>query len=276
LPILTMAPLLSDQLGEIMRRVQDHFSTAPAAPQWLGSVPFLGSKLFSLWDALVAAGGDLGAVVHPYSSTIEQMLLTAARALADSVVQAILSLIVATMLWSGGTAIVQELRDVLRRLGGRTAEESLFVATGAVRSVAYGVIGTATLQAFLLALGLGLAGVPGAVTLGFVGFVLATSQIGAPFLALIWGGAAWWLFANDQFGLGCLMIGWGVLVSLVDNILKPWLIGLGVRMPISLTILGVFGGFVAFGFLGLFIGPTLIAVTFVLLQSWRSAAERVS
>ena len=67
------------------------------------------------------------------------------------------------------------------------------------------------------------------------------------------------------------MLGWGLMVNVIDNFLKPWLIGLGVHMPMSLTILGVFGGFVSFGFLGLFIGPTLIAVAFVLLQAWRSA-----
>jgi predicted PurR-regulated permease PerM len=62
-----------------------------------------------------------------------------------------------------------------------------------------------------------------------------------------------------------------VFVSLVDNLIKPWLIGFGIEMPMSLTILGVFGGFVAFGFLGLFIGPTLIAIMFTLLQAWRVA-----
>ncbi|MGC3959209.1 MAG: hypothetical protein QM813_15075 [Verrucomicrobiota bacterium] len=106
-------------------------------------------------------------------------------------------------------------------------------------------------------------------TLGFVGLLLAVSQIGAPLLALIWGGAAWWLFGQGLTGLCVVMIVWGALVSSIDNVLKPWLIGLGIRMPMSLTILGVFGGFIAFGFLGLFIGPTLLAVAFVLLRAWQ-------
>ena len=67
------------------------------------------------------------------------------------------------------------------------------------------------------------------------------------------------------------MIVWGVFVNTIDNVLKPWLIGFGVEMPMSLTILGVFGGFIAFGFLGLFIGPTLIAIMYTLLQAWRAA-----
>ena len=60
---------------------------------------------------------------------------------------------------------------------------------------------------------------------------------------------------------------------MVDNFIEPWLIGFGVEMPMSLTILGVFAGFLAFGFLGLFIGPTLIAITFTLLQAWRAAVS---
>jgi predicted PurR-regulated permease PerM len=133
------------------------------------------------------------------------------------------------------------------------------------------VIGTAAIQAVLLAVGLVVAGVPGAAMLGFVALLLAISQIGGPLLVLIWGGAAWWLFAQEQQIWGVLMIAWGVFVGIVDNFIKPWLIGFGVEMPMSLTILGVFGGFVAFGFLGLFIGPTLIAIMFTLVQAWRIA-----
>jgi predicted PurR-regulated permease PerM len=198
-------------------------------------------------------------------------MIGVARALADSVLQVILSLAVATMFWTNGDGLVAMLHDALRRLGGPLAERSLDVAAGAIRGVAYGVVGTAAIQAVLLAIGLTAAGVPGAAMLGFVGLLLAISQIGGPLLVLIWGGAAWWLFGQDHQVWGALMIVWGLFVSTVDNFIKPWLIGFGVEMPMSLTILGVFGGFLAFGFLGLFIGPTLIAIMFTLLQAWRAA-----
>jgi len=192
--------------------------------------------------------------------------------MADSVVQLILSLIVATVFWTSGEALVVVLHDILRRLGGPTAEHTLDVAGAAIRSVAYGVVGTAVIQAFLLAFGLAIAGVPGAAVLGFVGLLLAISQIGAPLIILIWAGGAWWLFGQDHQIWGIFMIIWGLFISTIDNVLKPWLIGVGLDMPLSLTILGVFGGFVAFGFLGLFIGPTIIAIFFSLLQAWRQDA----
>ena len=193
----------------------------------------------------------------------------AAGALGQSVLQIILSLVVATFFWVSGDVLAATLRDILRQLGGETAGNALDVAAGAVRSVAYGVVGTAVIQAVIMATGLVLAGVPGAILLGFVTLLLALSQIGAPLIILVWVGATVWLFGQDQQGWGIFMIFWGLVVTVIDNFIKPFLIGVGVAMPLSLTILGVFGGFVAFGFLGLFIGPTLIAIGFTLLEAWR-------
>lgn len=271
LPTLLMAPILTHEVGAVLETVSGYFETAGARPAWIETIPVVGAGLASAWDQLTRAGGDVGAALAPHAAAVRQMLITAAKALADSVVQILLSLIVATMFWVSGSSVVGELEDIAERLGGATARDGLHAAAGAVRSVSYGVIGTAVVQAVVLTLGLAIAGVPGATTLGFVGLLLSISQIGAPLLVLIWGGAAWWLFAGDDPGWGGFMIAWGVVVSMIDNVLKPWLIGLGIRMPISLTILGVFGGFIAFGFLGLFIGPTLLAVAFVLLRAWRAS-----
>jgi predicted PurR-regulated permease PerM len=185
-------------------------------------------------------------------------------------------LVVATMFWVSGDALAAALRDIFRRLGGEAAVTALDVAAGAVRGVAYGVVGTAAIQAVVMATGLVVAGVPGAALLGFVTLLLALSQIGAPLIVAVWGGAAAWLFGQDQQGWGMFVIAWGLVVTLMDNVIKPWLIGFGVAMPMSLTILGVFGGFVSFGFLGLFIGPTLIAVAFMLLQAWRGTPAATS
>ena len=271
LPLLAFAPHLADQMVRGAQRVQSYFAATPEQPAWLKTVPLLGRRLGAVWNRVVEVKGNLRALLEPYTANMEQLMIGAARALADSLVQVILSLVVATMFWTNGDGLVSVLHDALRRLGGPIAERALDVAAGAIRGVAYGVIGTAAIQAVLLALGLAVAGVPGAAMLGFVAFLLAISQIGGPLLVLIWGGAAWWLLAHDQQVWGVFIIVWGGFVSTVDNFIKPWLIAFGVEMPISLTILGVFGGFIAFGFLGLFIGPTLLAIMFTLLQAWRTA-----
>jgi predicted PurR-regulated permease PerM len=271
LPMLVFAPHLADQLVRGIQRVQSYFGATPEQPAWIRGVPLMGRRLAAAWDRVVEAQGNLRTLAEPYTADVEQMVIGVARALADSIVQVILSLAVATMFWVNGEVLVAMLHDALRRLGGPIAEGALDVAAGAIRGVAYGVVGTAAIQAVLLAIGLAVAGVPGAAMLGFVALLLAISQIGAPLLVLIWGGAAWWLFGQDHQAWGAFMIVWGVFVSTVDNFIKPWLIGFGVEMPMSLTILGVFGGFIAFGFLGMFIGPILIAIMFTLLQAWRAA-----
>jgi predicted PurR-regulated permease PerM len=136
--------------------------------------------------------------------------------------------------------------------------------------VAYGVVGTAAAQAVLQGIGLAIAGVPNAALLGFLTLIFAISQVLFPLVHLIWAGAAWWLFEQGATGWAAFMVLWGVVaVSGSDNLLRPLLIRRGVEMPLSLIILGVFGGFVAFGFLGLFIGPTLLAVGYVVLDAWR-------
>ncbi len=271
LPMLAVAPHLADQIAQGMERVQSYFAATPEQPSWIKGVPLVGRRLAAGWDRFVETKGNLRALLEPYTADVEHIMVGAARALAESLLQVLLSLAVATMFWSGGDGLVAVLHDALRRLGGPLAERSIDVAAGAIRGVAYGVVGTAMFQAVLLAIGLGVAGVPGATMLGFVALLLAISQIGGPLLVLIWGGAAWWLFSQDQQAWGVFMIVWGIFVSTVDNFIKPWLIGFGIEMPLSLTILGVFGGFIAFGFLGLFIGPTLIAIMFTLFQAWRAA-----
>jgi predicted PurR-regulated permease PerM len=271
IPMLIIAPHLADQMVRGADRVQSYFAATPEQPAWIRGLPLFGRRLGAAWDKVVEAQGNLRTLLEPYTVDVEQFMIGAARALADSLIQVLLSLIVATMFWTTGDGLVTMLHDALRRLGGPIAEHALDVAAGAIRSVAYGVVGTAVIQAVLLAIGLAVAGVPGAATLGFIALLLAISQIGGPLLILIWGGAAWWLFAQDHQIWGIFMIIWGLLVGMIDNFVKPWLIGFGVEMPMSLTILGVFGGFLAFGFLGLFIGPTLIAIMFTLVQAWRMA-----
>src|SRR4051795_6513710 len=269
LPLLAVAPGLGDRVTQGATRVQDYLASSPQIPPSLAGLPLVGDRLAGAWNKLLVAGGDIRTVLEPYSASLRQVLIVAAGALGQSVLQIILSLVVATFFWVGGDTLAEALRDILRRLGGEPAAATLDVAAGAVRSVAYGVVGTAAIQAVIMAVGLAVAGVPGAILLGFVTLLLALSQIGAPLIIVIWVGAAVWLFGQDQQGWGVFMIFWGLVVTVIDNFIKPFLIGVGVAMPLSLTILGVFGGFVAFGFLGLFIGPTLIAIAFTLLEAWR-------
>jgi predicted PurR-regulated permease PerM len=268
-PLIAIAPGLTDRFALGANRLQDYFANAPEVPSWLAGLPVVGERIAGIWHKAMAAKGSIKAMLEPFSDDLRKAFVAVASGLAQSVAQIILSLIVATFFWASGDFLAAALHDILRRLGGGTAAAAVDVAGSAVRSVAYGVVGTAAIQAVIMGFGLAVAGVPGALLLGFVTLLLALSQIGAPLIIVIWVGATVWLFGQDQPAWGIFMIVWGLIVTVIDNFIKPLLIGVGVAMPLSLTILGVFGGFIAFGFLGLFIGPTLLAIGYTLIDTWR-------
>ncbi|HYZ61282.1 MAG TPA: AI-2E family transporter [Acetobacteraceae bacterium] len=272
-PVVLVAPKLSTTLADMGQRLEQRLQNLPdTPPDWVTGIPVVGSRIDQAWQK-AAQAEDLRTVLAPYADRLRACLMDAAGALADSVVQFLLALIVCAMLWASGEAVAQILRDLMRRLGGVTAVAALHAAAGSLRSVAYGVVGTAVMQGVLMTLGAVIAGAPAPVLLGFIVMLLAISQIGAPLIILVWGGAAWSLFHAGDTLWGVFMAVWGlILVSMSDNVVKPWLISQGVEMPLALVILGVFGGFVALGFLGLFIGPALLAVAFTLLRAWRTQA----
>jgi predicted PurR-regulated permease PerM len=147
----------------------------------------------------------------------------------------------------------------------------LGIVGGTITGVVYGIVGTGLAQGVVALIGFFVAGVPGAVMLASLVFLLSIVPAGPP---LIWVGATVWLVNNDQPGWATFMALWGFFViSGIDNIVKPLLISRGASLPFVLVLLGVFGGILAFGFVGIFLGPTLLAVGFNLVRSW--TADRV-
>jgi predicted PurR-regulated permease PerM len=270
-PAVILAPRLGGQLVELFSRAQKMIDETPDLPAWLTELPVVGTRIKQFWSQLVR--GEIQAILSPYSTTLRKGIIGTGTALAEGMLQLVLSLAVAAMLWLRGDLIKGVLETIARRFAGSFGEQALSAAAGSVKGVAYGIVGTALAQAFLLTIGMLAAGIPNATVLGFLALLIALSQFGI-LLTIIWGGAAWWLFSMGSAGWGFFMIVWGLFVSMADNVIRPFLVGFGAAMPITLIFLGVFGGFIAFGFLGMFIGPTLLAVFLALLQAWRLQPER--
>jgi len=277
LPLLAMAPGLVSAIESGSATLRTMIELAPAqSPSWMADLPMIGGWISNTWARVAASQGEIGPLIAPYAGRIQAVLISVASGLADSTLQLLLALVVATMLWTSGEEIGETLKHVAVRLGGNTGAAVLEAAGGAVRSVAYGVVGTSVMQGILAGIGFAIAGVPAAALLGFLTLVFSISQVLGPLVVVTWAGAAWWLYDQGQTGWAIFMALWGALaVSSGDNVLRPLLIKRGVEMPLSLIILGVFGGFVAFGFLGLFIGPTLLAVGLVMLRAWQASTRNV-
>jgi predicted PurR-regulated permease PerM len=275
LPLAAAGAGLADSVAKVGSMVAVLLRQGPPGPpDWVGELPIIGPDLAERWVELERLGAGWTAELQPYLDTALNALLSLGVRLGEAILQVSLGVLAAFFFFRDGAEATRRLSVAVERLGGLQAQRMLTVAASTVRSVVYGVIGTALAQATLQGLGLWLAGVPAAFFLGFLTFFLGFVPVGPP---LIWLPAAAWLLYNDAFGWGVFLIAWGFfVVSSVDNVLRPYLISRGSKLPLLLVFLGVLGGLLAFGFLGIFLGPTLLGLGYVLFQEWTGPPRSVT
>ena len=275
-PMVVAAPGLAVEVRGLVEHGIAWVGSSPQLPAFITGLPLVGTKIATTWNGLLTQTPESKALLMSYVQPARQFLTDTALSLATSFMDIAVAIIVATTFWSRGERVALVLRDSLMRLGGPQLAAIPDVAASVTRGVFYGIVGTAAIQGVLMALGLFLAGVPGAAPLGFVTLIFAISQFGGVLINLVWGGAAWWIYSSGGFGVAFwFVVGWGIMVTFIDNLLRPLLIGPRLKLPLLFVMLGVFGGFLSFGFLGLFIGPTVLAVAFELLGAWRHRARNV-
>ena len=212
------------------------------------------------------------ALLGRFLSWAQEWLISAGKALVGGVTQVLVSAFLAFFLLRDAPELSERLAVTVERLAGDRGRYLIKVAGDTVRGVIYGILGTAIVQALVAGLGFWIAGVPGMVLLAVLTFFFAVVPFGPP---LIWLPASLWLFAQDKPGMGLFMLLWGFLgISSVDNILRPYLISQGSKMPFVLIFCGVIGGALAFGLVGVFLGPTLLAVAFRLVEEWSQHRNR--
>jgi len=198
-------------------------------------------------------------------------LLQTGLKLGAGLIKLVLSLLITFFLLRNGPSVAEKAGSIIERIGGQRGTLLLKLASDTVRGVVYGILGTALVQGVMAGVGFVISGVPGAALLAFLIFFLSVIPMGPP---LVMFPAAFWLFHQGSTGWGVFMLIWGVLVSTIDNFVKPWLISQGSDMPLLLILFGVLGGAIAFGFIGVFIGPTLLAVGYRLVQEWSVATSK--
>lgn len=267
MPIALVAYNLADDVGLFYEQLKDAVATGHVQPpEWLRSLPLIGDWVYKYVAHAVSSREQMAEVAQRMLEPARHYLLGGGIVLGVGVAQMSLAAFVAFFLYRDGEALLRAIRVAMDRIIGDSAPRVAQTVSHTVRGVMYGLLGTALAQALVAALGFAIAGVPGVLLLGFGTFVLSLVPVGPP---LIWGGAAIWLFNEGQTGWGVFMLVWGlVLISGVDNVVKPMLISRGSHLPFLLVLLGVLGGVIAFGFVGLFIGPVLLAVGYSLMREW--------
>jgi predicted PurR-regulated permease PerM len=240
--------------------------TIPPAPGWLGRVPIVGAAIASAWDQLAALPHEkLSAQVTPYAGRALKWFAAQAGSAMVTSLQFLLTTIISAILYANGEAVASGIRGFARRLAGRQADQAVDLSAKAIRGVALAIVVTAVIQTSLGGIGLFVAGVPFAAVLSAVMLLLCLAQLG-PALVLI--PALIWVFAEQGALWGTVLLIFSIVATGIDNVVRPVLIRKGADLPLVMIFAGVIGGLVAFGILGLFIGPVVLAVSYTLLESW--------
>jgi predicted PurR-regulated permease PerM len=238
----------------------------PALPPWVETVPFIGERIAAAWRELGGEGGRwLLTELRPYLSNVALWFASSIGNLGGLFVQFLLTVIITGILYASGEPAAEEVRRFAERLAGAQGDRAVKLAAQAVRAVALGVVMTALLQAVLGGIGLLVAGIPFVAVWTVVMFILALAQLG-PLLVLAPSVA--WLYWSGHSGWGTFLLVWTILVTPLDNILRPMLIKRGANLSFTLVFSGVVGGLVAFGLVGIFIGPVVLAVSSALITAW--------
>jgi predicted PurR-regulated permease PerM len=266
-PLILMANSLTDNFsklyGTIIRTLQTNDGVAP---EWISELPWVNEYAMSFWQKYLADTKTMSQALTANAGMISQKLIKVAGMIGRGVVDISLGILIAFFLFRHGVQVAERLQALIDKFLGENGQRLMNVSKDTIVSVVYGVLGTAAAQGSLAAIGFAIAGVPGAVFLGLLIFFVSFVPMGPP---LIWIPVTAWLFSQGEIGMGIFMALWGlVVISGIDNIIRPYFIYLGSNLPILLVLLGVLGGILAFGFIGVFIGPTLLALAYTLVLTW--------
>ena len=270
IPTMFLSAAVAQQLPGAISGITEYIRTI-SAPDWVQEIPLIGSWLYSQL-AVVFQPQALADYMKKMIDPITREVLTIAWALGNGLVQMGLVAFIAFFFYRDGDILASRAKEFLVKVSGELSHELSHILVNTTRSVVYGIVGTAAGQSLAACIGFIIVGAPGTLLLSVAVFILSVVPIGPP---LVWGPVAVWLYAQGELGLALFMVAWGVLVvASVDNFIKPLLIARGSSLPLSLVFLGVFGGVIAFGFMGLILGPVLLAVGLAMIKTWLSQKAR--
>jgi predicted PurR-regulated permease PerM len=269
IPIALLASAVADQLPSVFSTIKGWFAGGIKVPEALQNVPVIGDRIYDHLTVLVSDKDQLTALAQRALEPAGKLSVAAARTLGDGILQLLLVTFIVFFYYRDGHRVAEVIGRISGRISGEMSAEVLDIIVGTTRSVFIGIVGTAAAQGIAAFIGFLIAGVPAAFLLSVGTFVLSVVPTGP---VLMWGGAAIWLYLQGDTGWAIFMVIWGaVVISSIDNFLKPLLIARGSTLSLALIFLGVLGGVIAFGFIGVILGPVLLALGIALGREWISA-----
>jgi predicted PurR-regulated permease PerM len=274
LPIMAAVMTIANNVAGITEQVKSLMTLSlTAPPDWVQHIPLIGKKLAERWTNFASLSPEgRSEMLAPYARSVLQWFAAQAGSIGMAMLQFLLTVIIAAILYAQGEIVREAILKFAQRLAGQQGEDVAVLAAKSVRGVVLGVVGTALIQAVIGGVGLFISGVPAAALLTAVMLIFCVAQIG-PLLVLL--PAIIWLYWSGQPVWGTVLVIFSLVAGTIDNVIRPFLIKKGADLPLLLIFAGVIGGLLAFGIIGLFIGPVVLAVTYTLLKAWVSGSSRV-
>lgn len=267
LPITLVAYSLADYVTALYDNLHQAVTVGTLEPPaWLAKLPLAGKSLEAYWRHVASSREEVIALTHQLLGPTKDFIFSGGMIVMEGFLDMGMAALISFFFYRDGEELMLIIRLAMDRVIGAQTANVLDIINNTVRNVMYGELGTAIAQGVVATIGFYIASVPAALLLGVATFLLSLIPIGPP---LIWGGVSAWLFYHSSAGWGVFMLLWGFfLISTVDNLVRPYLISLGSSLPFLLVLLGVLGGMTVFGLIGIFIGPTLLAVGYSLAHKW--------
>ncbi|MGJ4942323.1 AI-2E family transporter [Bradyrhizobium sp. HKCCYLS1011] len=258
------AKSLAEQLGTESLKL-------PTPPEAIRDWPLIGERLYDVWSN---ASSNIEALVQPLLPHLKSLLRSIIGMLGSvgfGALKFLAAIILAGFLFPSAPRLVEASRRIMARILPQRTEDLVALAGATIRSVSQGVIGIALIQSILIGIGLKFAGIAHAGLLAFGAMILSILQLGA---AIILIPCLVWIWTTKEFAIALFMTIYLVIVGLADNVLKPLLMGRGLKTPMPVIFIGLLGGTIAHGIVGLFIGPIILAVGWQIMMAWIRSDER--
>lgn len=264
-PTVLLAGTLADSARKLVTSLTDGTLPIPAPPEGIGDWPIIGHPLERFWRLASVNIAAALAEIKPQVTAFGSWMLSTVAGLSLGILQFVLAIIIAGVLLANAAGGGEAARAIATRLAGERGAEYAELAQATVRSVTRGILGVALIQSLLAGLGFLAVGLPGAGLLALICLLLAVVQVG-PGLVLL--GASIYVFTEAETTPAVLFLIWNIFVALMDNVLKPMLLGRGSKVPMIVIFVGAIGGFLAEGIIGLFVGSVVLALSYTLFTAW--------
>lgn len=264
-PIAGSVPGLTDSVRGLAEQVQSGSIAIPDASESVKEWPIVGENLFSLWQQAATNLSELLVRYQPQLRDASVSALASIAAAGLAVLQFVAAVIVAGVILAHHKGAAAFANQLALRIVPASRDRYVALTENTVRGVTMGVVGVAIVQAILAGIGFAVIGIPGAALWALICLVLAILQIS---MGIVIIPIVIYVFSAHELLPALLFLAWNLPVLALDNVLKPILMGRGVDAPMLVIFIGAIGGFINFGFLGLFFGAVVLVIAYDLLVVW--------